>query len=221
MDSCDWRNPGGDRYIGTIPAAIIAYGLPQATQAALIAAWERRDFTDQVLIDRDEIRGRHHAYEPTIKAMHFGSRGRICRTVTRSSWPADRAESAVVLCADAECVAIAAVCSNVFRITRLAARPVDDEVGLVVVAGGEEMTGIPIDPADPETDPGPTAETDDPTFFGGSGAPHWPAFGMPSALPPGWLTPRVPAPVAAIPEPSAWLLAVLGLACIVARRSVA
>ena len=126
--SCSWDAPGADRYTGSVAAAIVAYGLPIDTQSALIAAFERREFTDTVVIDRDSIRGQRHDYSPDIRSMHFGGAGRICSSVTRAGWSAEHVETALVICAGDQCIAWPAVCGNVFRLTRSdpsAAQPVE------------------------------------------------------------------------------------------------
>jgi hypothetical protein len=115
-DVCSWDHPGSDRYTGNIPAAIAAYGFPVATQQALVAAFEARQFDDRVIITREEIRGQK-VYDPEIRAMHFGSRGIVCRTTTRARWPADHVERALVFCAHGECLAWPSVCGNLFRIS--------------------------------------------------------------------------------------------------------
>lgn len=117
--TCEWQG-GADRFTGSIAAAIASYGYPIATQSALIDAWERRQFADSVVIDRDSIRGQSHDYEPAITAMHFGSAGRVCRSVTRSKWSAEHVETALVVCAGDECIAVPSACGNVFRLTRRA-----------------------------------------------------------------------------------------------------
>jgi hypothetical protein len=81
-----------------------------------VAAFEARQFSDRVEITRDGIRG-EKSYEPDIRAMHFGSRGVVCGTLTRAKWAATHVERAVVFCAAGECLAWPSVCGNLFRIT--------------------------------------------------------------------------------------------------------
>ncbi len=115
---CEW-SAGRDRYVGSIPAAIAAYRFPAAIQAELIAQWQERRWVDVVVIDRDSIRGRTGDYRPDLAQMNFGGKGRRCERVSREKWSDSQAETAIVLCADGECVAVPSVCSNVSRITRI------------------------------------------------------------------------------------------------------
>lgn len=218
---CTWDEPGRDRYAGTIPAAIAAYGLPIATQSELIRAWESREFADHVVIDRTDIRGQTHDYAPTIRSMHFGGRGRVCESVSRAGWSLEHVETAIVLCADNECIAIPSVCTNVFRLTRIArapARPADDGRDDVVVALDAPLSG-PI--ADPQT---PSAATLDPagsagwsaSRFGWAGGAYAPSYALaPTQVP----TAPIEAPAAPVPELPTWGLMALGLACIAWRRA--
>ena len=219
-DQCRWDQPGADRYIGTISAAIAAYGLPLATQSALIAAWESRQFTDHVVIDRTDIRGQTHDYAPVIREMHFGSHGRVCESVSRSGWSAEHVETAIVLCAGDECVAIPAVCSNVFRLTRIArppARPADDGGSDVVVAPDMPLVGPRAEPMAWSAAP----PADEPSFARASST-SWLPFGTPgiAGAPATWLLlpSGTAAPIPAVAEPSTLGMIVLGGLGLVAWR---
>jgi hypothetical protein len=203
MTPCDWNDPGAHRYTGSVAAAIAAYGLPLATQQALVAAFEARAFDDTVVIDRDSIRGRAHGYEPQIRDMHFGSAGRICTSVDRSSWPAAHVETALVVCAGAECIGWPAVCGNVFRLRRAAAAP---EAGawLAAVEAPAPLPGVLAAAAD-EPGAGPDADTAAPALYG-------PALAfVPPAVGGGWGG-TVPGPIPAVPESSTRGLMLVGLA---------
>jgi PEP-CTERM motif len=210
MMDCNWNHPGADRYTGSVESAIISYGFPLPTQSALIAAWEARNVTDTVVIDRDSIRGKAHEYAPEIGFMHFGSRGAVCNTVTRASWTADHVESAIVLCADGECIAIPSVCTNVFRLVRRPARlnqPPMGDLGDGPLAPAEpEWVSWP-EPttyASPEPDSGPT-----PGWYGSYGLP-----GVPGAPGGGYSGPCCTVcelgAAPSIPEPGAWALLLAG-----------
>jgi hypothetical protein len=55
---------------------------------------------------------------PTM--MHFGTQGRVCRTVDISTWaPDDPGERGLVYCADGHCVVVWTVCRNLSQIKRL------------------------------------------------------------------------------------------------------
>jgi hypothetical protein len=166
-DVCSWDHPGSDRYTGNIPAAIAAYGFPVATQQALVAAFEARQFDDRVIITRDEIRGRK-VYDPEIRAMHFGSRGIVCRTTTRARWPADHVERALVFCAQGECLAWPSVCGNLFRIS---VRASQGTLGQGRMPPLDAVGGAPL----------PLLGIDDvPGGYGPSVSPSMVAFGIPT-----------------------------------------
>lgn len=202
---CDWNAPGADRYTGTVAAAIAAYGMPIATQSALIRAFERRGFTDSVVIDRDTIRGKSHEYEPEIRAMHFGSRGRICGTVSRAGWTERHVETALVVCADGECIAWPAVCGNVFRLAR---RPVADR------PDGPGLVPLGVEPT-PALTAALAAEPGEPTLTTSPGAAASPAYAYAGMTYGGSRS----LPIAPVPEPAAWLLVLVGLVAAALRRA--
>lgn len=230
LSTCEWAEPGNDRYMGTVAAAIAAYHLPVHTQFELIAAFESRRFDDIVLIGRDEIKGRHQ-YDSAIHSMHFGSRGRTCGTVTRATWSADHVESAVVVCADGECVGIPSVCLNVFRITRI--EPIkreqsfNDQAAILVT---EEAPPAPV-----FVDRSMTITVDAPSYGGDTWSDSWGGAtygpsgggwfgggggGSPSAPPCAICKPcPIPPPVMTpVPEVSTWLLMLLGIGAIALMR---
>lgn len=123
LDSCDWAAPGADRYTGTATAAIHAFAaIPEPVRQRLVAKHDKRTYDDIVYIDRDTIRGRKDAWDPAIRNMHFGSRGKLCGQVDRSMWKSAQVESAVVYCDSGYCVAWPSVCGNWFVIAPLAER---------------------------------------------------------------------------------------------------
>ena len=220
MTSCDWNSPGADRFTGSVPSAIASYGLPIKTQTALIAAFERREFTDSVVIDRDSIRGNRHEYEPEIRSMHFGSAGRICGMVTRSGWPAEHVETALVLCADGECIGWPAVCGNVFRLTRTrdqAAQPGFDaeplglpDPGLALPAD-VRLLAVPPESGDALTVDQPDEPTGDGLRIGEVMTAPYGAAGIGIGI----VGPlAVAAPISPVPEPSTWLTLLAGIVAI-------
>ncbi|WPB57104.1 MHFG family PEP-CTERM protein [Xylophilus sp. GOD-11R] len=117
--TCDWHNPGHDPFMGDVPAAVDHYrDIPAATRARLKDRMRRFDYDDVVAIRKHSIAGRS-AYEPAIRAMHFGT-GRICAEVTRDRWSAGHEERALVYCEDGFCILVPSVCRNVSRIERRA-----------------------------------------------------------------------------------------------------
>ncbi len=204
-DVCDWNTPGADRYTGTVAAAIAAYGLPLATQRALIEAFQARRFTDSVVIDRDSIRGKTHDYEPDIRAMHFGSRGRVCGSVTRARWTPEHTETALVVCADAECIAWPAVCGNVFRLTRVMGtdRPLEPAVGAERAEGADPALTLPPTSAGSAFDVKPDEWTPSSHAYG-------PGPWVVAAEPPQW-SPAHGGHTAPVPEPTTWAMLAAGL----------
>lgn len=217
MLACNWDHPGVDRYTGTTEAAIHAYAeIPRATQEALIAKFERREFADFIVIDRDSISGARGNYANTIRSMHFGSNGGMCGDVTRD-WAPGHTETAIVVCADGYCVADPAVCGNWFilgeftPLRRASPQAFNlTPVGYLLATDDTDLPAMQIVPM-------ATLATDDAsgasfasTIGDGYQTPiYWPCCARPSA------------PVSPVPEPSAWLLLLCGFALIASalRRS--
>ena len=218
IDVCSWDAPNSDRYSGLVSAAIAAYGLPIQTQSALIAAFERREFTDSVVIDRDTIRGKSYEYAPDIRAMHFGSRGRICGTVTRAGWSAEHVETALVVCALGECIAWPAVCGNVFRLTRRAGadRPEFAPLGVPAAALVDAFDAPQPLIADPQTTNGAFEPRSEMESLNGawSVGPAFNTFTDASYAYGGASFPGLPRHVAAVAEPSTYALFLAGLAAV-------
>jgi hypothetical protein len=122
---CNWDNPGVDPYTGTPRAAIMAFThIPKHVRMALVERVEARttEYDDVIYIDNEGLRSvgvpgrQEHSYDPVIRNMHFGSRGRVCSGVTWR-WAAERVESAVVYCEQGYCIARPSVCNNWFTLT--------------------------------------------------------------------------------------------------------
>ncbi len=204
---CTWDNPGADRYTGTVAAAVAAYGLPVPTQKALVEAWEKRQFTDHIIIDRESIRGQHE-YDSDIRSMHFGSKGRICGTVTRAKWSDKHTEAALVVCAAGECIAVPAVCLNVFRLTPKPRgdRSPEPAVGRFSVEPVEPLPAL-VEPPPIAFAPGVPDFDQQPAYGSPIGTYTWALY----SPPPITVTYR-PDPISPIPEPRTYLLMALGLA---------
>ena len=224
IDSCDWNHPAVDAYTGTPRAAIMAMvEIPMPVRAVLVARAEAHDYDDTVYIDRDSIRSPKHAYQPVIRQMAFGARGRVCKTVTRDGWAADRVEGAWVYCESGWCVAIPAVCRNWFIATRLP----DDQPeipgngGSPVVALADEPSPVTI--AGPQTTKGeiePRAWRDTDASDGAwAVGPAFSVFNGAGYAYVGVAFPGVPYPVLAVAEPETYALILAGLAAVaIARR---
>lgn len=181
LDSCDWASPGADRYTGTATAAIHAFAtIPEPVQKRLLAKHEKRAYDDIVHIDRDSIRGRKESWDPAIRNMHFGSRGKQCGRVDRSMWSSAQVESAVVYCDSGYCVAWPSVCGNWFVIAppaerRAAMAAAADEAGPAGAVEGRDSAVLSAATVPPFLDGGDTADgavalLDAGASFGESGA---------------------------------------------------
>lgn len=227
---CSWDNPGANPYTGTAQAAIDRYtDLPEKVRNKLKYRLQYGNPDEMVAIRRNTIEGKH-AYNPTIRDMHFG-KGKVCGTVSRARWSAARVEPGAVYCADGHCILVPEICGNVSRITRRDAEP---------------PSALP----KPEVDSSTVFDWTD--HVGTYELGLYDAFqqqkvdtppllsGVPGLLPPGWeplseyptraplkprqfggiTPPRQDVPVAAVPEADTWamLLAGLGLVACIARR---
>jgi hypothetical protein len=218
IDACTWDHPGADRYTGTVAAAIAAYRLPPATTKALIAAFASRRFDDTVTITKDAIKGEKHAYESSIHYMHFGSRGKVCKTVTRAKWTDKHSETAQVVCAHGECIAWPAVCGNVFRVRQLTPRAAPEPAARQAPTPEGEASGgglqVPKAFAWPQLPQEPRDESA-PVPHSALQLPNWtaPPLWAPYIVPP-VATPKsaIYAPASPVSEPGSMLLAAAGLA---------
>ena len=216
---CTWTDPGSDPYTGSARAAIMAFAqIPQAVRTALIERAESNGLTydEVVVIDRDAIRGSAR-YAPELRSMHFGSRGRICDTVSRTGWSAEHVETAMVFCEAGYCVARPAVCNNWSMVTRLEMRLAPTQSNFALAWSPPAWPDAPPDVAEPVL----SAPVDEQSFAHAS-SERWLPFGTPGFdAPHGALSPdgaTVAVPAAAVPEPPAPVLIALGLAVIVAWR---
>lgn len=117
---CSWDNPGANPYTGTAEAAIDRYvDLPEKVRARLKYRLQYGNPDEVVTITREAITGKH-GYNATIRDMHFG-KDKVCGTVSRARWSAQRTEPGAVYCADGHCILVPEICGNVSRVTRLGA----------------------------------------------------------------------------------------------------
>lgn len=117
---CSWDNPGANPYTGTAEAAIDRYvDLPEKVRARLKYRLQYGNPDEVVTITRETITGKQ-GYNATIRDMHFG-KDKVCGTVSRARWSAQRTEPGAVYCADGHCILVPEICGNVSRITRVGA----------------------------------------------------------------------------------------------------
>lgn len=215
--SCDWSDPGRDAYTGTPRAAIMAMAeIPRPVRLALVARAEAHDYDDTVYIDRDSIRSPKHAYDPAIRAMAFGSNGRVCKTVTRTGWAASRVEGAWVYCDSGWCVAMPAVCRNWFIASRVAVdlpAHLAGSGGPVVDVADEPSAAVLI--ADPQMPSGPSGvPVGQPALADGSVGSAFNTFTDAGYAYGSAAIPGLPCHVAAVAEPSSYALILAGLAAV-------
>lgn len=204
---CEWA-PAHDVYTGKPETAIRAFvEIPLSVRKVLIERTKKAtDYDDVVTIFRDSISG-NSLYESEITSMHFGSKGRMCKTVSRIKWRDSDTQQALVFCEQGYCVIRPSVCNNWAIIRRLAEPPRTPPI-----AATPEDGDSPADPVQLLSVPSGSNETPIATFETGTGsAPFAPSASLtdwfygPVAVYP---TPSLPAvPVPAIPEPAPlWLL---------------
>lgn len=212
--SCSWDNPGANPYRGPVAQSVHNYkDIPLEARNRLQKRMDAKKYDEVARIERDRIVGEHEYTE--LRDMHFGN-GRMCKTVTRSKWKPNAIERGLVYCEDEHCLIVPTVCNNVSRVTRIP-KP-DPKPGPPPTPKSGELP--PTSPVPPITGGGSTTPLDiPPVNYGGSTiplnpltpyseTPFWPPYVPPS--PP--IIYYVPTP--AIPEPSTWLLALIGLAMI-------
>jgi len=115
---CSWNRPGVDPYRGDAATALRHYpDIPASQRKVLLDKIASGKPDDKVAIRRDAVTGTWQ-YDAAIGDMHFGA-DRMCRSVDRSRWQAERSEPAAVYCADQHCIIVPKICGNVSRINRL------------------------------------------------------------------------------------------------------
>lgn len=210
--ACTWDRPGANPYRGDVPGAVDSYtDIPAATRAALKFKMSAHDYDDIVVITRDSITGKYR-YNPTIRDMHFGSAGKVCRFVTTSGWPKGTTERGLVYCADGVCILVPTICNNVSRIGRLES----PEVVSMGVGGAQAWGPIPAPVLPPFVAwPAPLAQNplvSQPPINGWPNiVPIYPIWGGGCC---GYWQPERPV-IPAVPEPASWALALAGLGVIV------
>jgi PEP-CTERM motif len=201
IDQCTWDAPGADRYTGTTAAAVAYYtDIPEAARRGLLRKVDRHEFDDMVVITRDAVAGTHE-YSAVITSMHFGSKGKVCSTVTRNKWSDTASEGGLVYCAEEHCILVPAVCGNVARVTRRAA-PVAPLAATGLLPAETFEQGMLPDAATAAEPEQAAAVVFSPVVVYSSGS-------VPIAY-----TPAGGAIAAAVPEPSTYALMLLGLASI-------
>jgi len=223
--ACTWADPGVDRFTGSVPAAVEAYAdIPAPVRAKLATRLQRRQFDEVASIRRDSIEGKAASYTD-LRGMHFGT-GRVCATVDRSAWPADRVERGMVYCEGEHCLIVPTVCGNVSRVTR---QP--RQAGVLAFeapgagGGGAVAALAPIPPVDLGRALGLSEPV--PALVAVAAPEPVQAAPLVRLEPAPWVPPPAPLiqpwagipPAPPIPEPGTWLLMLAGLGVMALRRA--
>ena len=229
LPTCSWDRPGANPFMGDVVAAVDRYtDIPEPVRAKLKARMETRQYDEIAAIRRDSVTGKHK-YASEIRDMHFGQ-GQVCSTVTRAKWADDAVERGLVYCESGHCILVPTVCRNVSRIKRL-----DNE--RLTSAGGPSFQSASGMPAFPMTTPEPVSivipqlpggVSPDPgagagsTITGGGSTDNFgplvplPGWGGGGGGGGSWSRPPPDGLLPTVPEPGTWLMALLGLAVVVA-----
>lgn len=117
---CEWT-PSNNVYTGKTETAIYAFAeIPLEVRKALIERTKKAtSYDDVITISRNSISG-NHQYAPEITSMHFGSKGRMCETVSRIKWRDSDTQQALVYCESDHCIIRPSICNNWAIVYRLA-----------------------------------------------------------------------------------------------------
>ena len=229
--SCDWNNPGSNRYTGNQSAALDNYkDIPQEIKNILKGKINAHQYDDQIEISRIGMVGKHNYNNG--RDMHWGQ-NKMCKgEFSISKWNYMHTEAALVYTHNGYSIAIPSVCGNVFR--------------LDLLAGGNKNTGggsfiipdnIPVQnqkeetPAEDVPFAGGSSKTETSVWPSGSGEvvvqnsiiPHretefMPVPPMPS-IPVFIPSNPVPIPVIpAVPEPSTYAMLIVGALVVFSRK---
>lgn len=222
LPACEWH-PASHRFTGDPVAAVARLSMPPAVRTVLVDKMSRHAFDDVVRITWSGVSSESglNQYAAVIANMNFAS-GRLCRSVTRTHWTTQQAESAIVYIVGDRSFGYASACGNLFELTRLEP-PVAE--GSVPGTGGAGAATEAVFDASPTLAAAPTAQplagTPDSPLSDVSGDAY-PAFGYVGSpglndLPVIVLRGKPPS-VALIPEPHSGLLLLSGLALMAAFR---
>ena len=224
LPACEWR-PASNRSIVDPVAAVARLDMPPPVRAVLVDKLRRHAFDDVVSITWATITSNsgQHQYAAAISNMNF-ARGRLCRSVTRSTWTVEQTEGALVYIVGDRAFGYAAACGNLFELTRLEPPIAERQVPGADAPGATTAVGV-LD-APPErsafTAPveAPAGPLDTFTMAPALGMVYPPfSYGPIFYAPPVFNPPccALP-PVPAVAEPETYLLILAGLALIAAVR---
>lgn len=125
VPNCSWANPGHNKFVGNIADSVssftpLTYSARQMLKARLATGGIPNDV---IRITRDGIESTTsplNRYLSDITYMHFGASAKVCHTLDRSMWSLEAAELADVWCYASKCIAVPRVCGNPSLIQRVA-----------------------------------------------------------------------------------------------------
>lgn len=224
--SCDWNNPGANRFTGNQAEALNNYkDIPEEIRTILKKKINAHQYDDHITISRIGMVGKQNYANG--RDMHWGQ-NKMCKgEFSISKWNYMHTENALVYTYNGYSIAIPSVCGNVFRLDILAGGN-QSVFGTPVVSTPEEPTpteNIPsVEPSTPEG--GGTSTVPE------NGKVNWPSGDVPNQnsivpqnnreffpVPPmpqlpffSGQVPFVVVPVVpAVPEPSTYLMMLGGL----------
>lgn len=218
---CEWSNPGGDKYMLPLAAAVdkLTY-IPEPTRVLLKNRLDSNkkhlEADDHILMTSSSVTGTLGTW--AISNMNGGN-GKICwGPVTTKTWGPEHSERALVFCENGWCLAYFSVCRNIASAILVEGKKPDNFLAKMTY-GTDYSLPIPEytipeysfdfskTAVDPGTNPSNTERTNNialnwfvPMYFGSI------------VYDPQWQTvPVNDAPVTPIPEPSILMLLALGL----------
>jgi hypothetical protein len=196
--------------------------IPLATRNKLIEKVNKKNYDEIVTISSEGVPGYSN-----LRDMHFGTK-ELCRTVIIPDW-GSKQERGLVFCADNECIIIPTVCRNVSRINkRKSALELKTALpyNFIYEIGINEIQIPTLQPADftkqsfisasKPVEIVATGQTTQPGAFsaGYVQLPYVTTYNFDSIVSSNF-------PVTPIPEPSTYILMLLGLSAIFLRKYVA
>ena len=212
--ACSWDSPGANSYQGTFAAAIDRYtDIPNIVRKQLKEKVDRHQYDDIATIGKHSIQGTDSYSD--LYSMHFGNSG-VCTSVSRGKWLSIHQEQGLVYCVEEHCIIIPSVCRNVSRINKLAkpnklsfVQEYTDNISEAIVSPLDPVAFfVPEQSSFEQAGAGPTEQRRL------SSRDYIPLFAPLWANVPSFVVIPKTSLVSPIPEPSTYLLMLLGLGAV-------